>query len=265
MIQYRIYRVSKKDTNMPAGATMVSESASIVANLKTALRTRGVTYSELARRIGLSEPSVKRVLSRGTLTLRRLEQICEAIGTSVSEVVQLLRGPGPERTEMLTLEQEKTLASDLQLFGCYHLVANGRSPREIGTEMRASQRSVQLWLDRLKALGLVARSSKGRTQVTAAVAVNWRPDGPVRRMYEHEVRTEFLQSLFGAEREALHFRSAELSAASCRVLQRKLDRLAAEFRDLADLDATLPGSEKRNVGCLLAMRPWVFSRFARPR
>jgi hypothetical protein len=80
-------------------------------------------------------------------------------------------------------------------------------------------------------------------------------------MYEQQVRAEFLHSLFGADREALHFRSAELSAASCRVLQRKLERLAAEFRDLADLDSGLPSNKKRNVGCLLAMRPWVFSRF----
>ncbi len=244
---------------------MAGDSAKIVANVKAALRTRGVTYAALAKRIGLSEASVKRVLSRGTLSLRRLEQICEAIGTSVPEVVQLLRGSSPERAETLSLEQEKTLAADPKLFACYHLVANGRSSREIEADMRASQRAVHLWLARLKALGLVVQSSKGRAQATTAVAVNWRPDGPMRRMYEREVRAEFLQSLFGTEREALHFRSAELSAASCRVLQRKLDRLAAEFRDLADLDSALPSSEKRNVGCLLAMRPWVFSRFAKPR
>ena len=244
---------------------MAGHSARIVANLKAALKTRGVTYAALAQRIGLSEPTVKRVLSRGTLSLRRLEQICEAIGTGVPEVVQLLQGSTTERAEMLTLEQEKALAADSKLFACYHLVANGRSNREIEADMRVAQRTVQLWLARLKALGLVAPSSKHRTRATATAALKWRPDGPVRRMYEREVRAEFLQSLFGTEREALHFRSAELSTASCRVLQRKLDRLAAEFRDLAELDSTLPSSEKRNVGCLLAMRPWVFSRFAPPR
>lgn len=244
---------------------MGSDAARILANVKAALRTRGVTYAELARRIGLSEPSVKRVLSRGTLSLRRLEQICEAIGSSVADMVQLLREPGVERSDVLTLEQEKALAADPGLFACYHLVANGRGTREIEADLKAAPRTVQQWLARLKALGLVAITPRGRARATAATAVRWRPDGPVRRMYEREVRSEFLHSLFGAEREALHFLSAELSAASCRVLQRKLDRLAAEFRDLAELDSTLPGGEKRNIGCLLAMRPWVFSRFARPR
>jgi transcriptional regulator with XRE-family HTH domain len=242
---------------------VAGDSARIVANVKSALRARGVTYADLALRIGLSEASVKRVLSRGTLSLKRLEQICEAMGTGVPEIVQLTRGSPEELAEMLTLDQEKALAADPKLFACYHLVANGRRNREIEVDLLASSRTVQQWLATLKALGLLAQSSGTRARAKATVAVKWRTDGPVRRMYEREVRDEFLQSLFDAGREALHFRSAELSEASCRILQRKLDRLVAEFRDLADLDGALPSAEKRNVGLLLAMRPWVFSRFVK--
>jgi transcriptional regulator with XRE-family HTH domain len=234
-----------------------------VANVKAVLKLRSVTYAKLAARIGLSEASVKRVLSRGTLSLRRLEQICDAIGTSVPEVVQLLRGSSVERAEMLTLDQEKALAADPKLFVCYHLVANGRSNREIETELRVAPRAVQQWLARLKTLQLVTLTAGARARAKATVAVRWRADGPVHRMYEREVRGEFLQSLFGEQREAMHFHSAELSEASCRILQRKLDRLAADFRDLAELDGTLPSAGKRNVGFLLAMRPWVLSRFVK--
>src|SRR5690606_13591191 len=241
---------------------MAGDSERIVANVKAALKARGVTYAELAKRIGLSETSVKRVLSRGTLSLKRLEQICDAIGASVGEIAQLALGPADRHPEMLTLGQEKALAADPQLFACYHLVANGRSNREIEAAMQASAETVKDWLERLKALGLVTPAA-GRKHAVAAVAVKWRPDGPVRKLYEREVRADFLQSLFRTDRETLDFRFAELSEASYRILQRKLDRLAAEFRDLADLDRTLPSSAKRNVGCLLAMRPWVFSRFGK--
>jgi transcriptional regulator with XRE-family HTH domain len=241
----------------------MDDSARILANVKTALKARGVTYAELARRIGLSEPSVKRVLSRGTLSLRRLEQICTAIGTSIGDLAQFTGGSNSERAETLTIEQEKALATDPTLFACYHLLVNGRSYREIGTDLRVPQRAVLDWLARLKALGLIAQAANNRARPSTTVAVKWRPDGPVRRMYEREVRAEFLQSLFSTDGDSLHFRSAELSPASCRVLQRKLDRLAADFRDLAELDSTLPSAAKRNVGCLLAMRPWVSSWFAK--
>jgi transcriptional regulator with XRE-family HTH domain len=102
---------------------MAGDSARILANVKVALRTRGITYAQLAGRIGLSEASVKRVLSRGTLSLRRLEQICDAIGTSVPEMAQLMRGSSAERVEELTLDQEKALAADPRLLACFHLVA----------------------------------------------------------------------------------------------------------------------------------------------
>lgn len=242
---------------------MTGESARIVGNVKAALKARNITYAELARRIGLSEASVKRVLSRGTLSLQRLERICEAAGIAVAEVVQRGRGTAGEHPQMLTLSQEKALAADPRLFACYHLIANGRDQRGVETNMGVSARTVQGWLARLKALGLVAQPSGKQARATATVAVRWRPDGPVRRMYEREVRAEFLQSLFGAEQEAFDFRVAELSEASCRILQRRLDRLAAEFSDLADLDRSLPARMKRNVGCLLAMRPWVFSRLGK--
>lgn len=242
---------------------MAADSMRIVANVKAALKARGVTYAELAGRIGLSEASVKRVLSRGSISLQRLEKICDAIGTSVAEMVQQGRGTSDGNAEMLTMAQEKVLAADPRLFACYHLIASGRAIRDIESELRAPPRTVLTWLSRLKALGLVTQSVGKNTRAMAPVAVKWRADGPVRRMYEREVRAEFLHALFGAEREAFDFRFAELSEASCRVFQRRLDRLAAEFRDLADLDRSLPSADKRNVGCLLAMRPWVYSRFGR--
>ena len=64
-----------------------------------------------------------------------------------------------------------------------------------------------------------------------------------------------------AAEEVLHFRSAELSDASIRILVRKLEQLARDFAELATLDVGLPAREKKNVAMLAAFRPWVFSMF----
>ena len=75
------------------------------------------------------------------------------------------------------------------------------------------------------------------------------------------MRQEFLQTAFTRSGEALHFLSAELSEASSKVLLRKMERMAGEFRELAELDRTVPVKEKRSTAALLAVRPWVFSMF----
>jgi len=239
-----------------------TESARILASLKRILRARGITYAELGRRIRLSEASVKRVFSRATLSLQRLEQMCEAAAVSIQEVMRLAGESDTDRSEFLTLEQERALAADPMLFACYYLIANGRTGSEVAIELSSDERAVRRLMVRLEALRLIKLRSGLRAQALASTAIAWRPDGPVRQMYERQVRTEFLQSPFTAQGEALHFKSAELSEASQRVFLRKLERLAAEFRDLADLDRMVPSNQKRSVACLMAMRPWVFSMFA---
>ena len=66
----------------------MGETSRIILALKRGLRSRGITYAMLARRISLSEPSVKRILSRGSLSLPRLERICEAAGLSMEEIMR---------------------------------------------------------------------------------------------------------------------------------------------------------------------------------
>jgi hypothetical protein len=114
---------------------------------------------------------------------------------------------------------------------------------------------------RLDALRLIEMRSKLRARARAASVIAWRRDGPLRLLYEKQVRQEFLQAAFTRSGEALHFLSAELSEASSKVLLRKMERMAGEFRDLAELDRTVPAKEKRSIAALLAVRPWVFSMF----
>ena len=57
----------------------MNDARRIVDTLKKLARTRGLTYAELAKRVGLSEASVKRLFSQRTFTLARLAQFCDAL------------------------------------------------------------------------------------------------------------------------------------------------------------------------------------------
>jgi transcriptional regulator with XRE-family HTH domain len=238
-----------------------NEAARIVESLKRLLKSRGVTYATLGQRIGLSEPSVKRIFSRSTLTLTRLQQICHALDASIHEVARLATEHTEGSAEVLSWDQEAALAEDPKLLACLYLLTNGRTARELCTELNADEKQIRRWFTRLHALGLIEMRSNLRARVRTTSAITWRRDGPIRKMYEAQVRDEFLRSTFTDRMEVLHFRTAELSEASYRVLLRKLERLANEFRDFAELDRSLPSREKRSFAVLLASRPWVFSMF----
>ena len=208
----------------------------IISSLKRVMKSRQMTYRELARRIQLSEASVKRIFSRATLTIARLDEICQALEISLRDLIRITEEQSTDEPELLTLEQEKALASDPNLLACFYLLANGRSGREVCVELGVDERAVRRWMVRLDALRLIEMRSKLRARARAASVIAWRRDGPLRLQYEKRVRKEFLQATFSRSGEALHFLSAELSEASSKVLLRKMERMANEFRDLADLD-----------------------------
>ena len=226
----------------------------IINSLKRLMKSRQITYRELGRRIRLSEASVKRIFSRATLTLARLDDICQALEVSLPDLVRITAEQSTDAPELLTLEQEKALASDPNLFACFYLLANGRSGRDVSVELGVDERVVRRWMVRLDALRLIEMRSKLRARARAASVIAWRRDGPLRLLYEKQVRQEFLQASFARTGEALHFLSAELSEASSKVLLRKMELMAGEFRELAELDRTVPVKEKRSVVSIVKNR-----------
>jgi DNA-binding Xre family transcriptional regulator len=240
----------------------VSESAQIIEALKRSLKTRGLTYRDLAAKVGLSEASIKRVFSEETFTLQRLEAICAAIGMSMSELVKITADSREPRAQFLSLEQEQLLASSTRLLACFYLLLNGRSSQEIAARLALSERELRELYVKLDAARLIELLPRLKTRLRVGPVISWRSDGPVHRVYEKQVKAEFLQSEFQAAQEALHFRSAELSEASAKILLRKSEQLAKDFAELAALDVAVPTSEKHNVALLVAFRPWIFSMFS---
>lgn len=238
----------------------MSESAQIIDVLKRNLKSRGLTYRDIAKKVGLSEASIKRIFAEETFTLQRLEKICEAVGITVAELVKSASANEP-RSQYLSIEQEQLLASDPKLLACFYLVLNGHSSDEIISRMDLNERGLRSLYVKLDAVRLIELLPKLKARLRVGPVVTWRMDGPVHKLYEQQVKDEFLQSEFQGACDALHFRSAELSEASAKILLRKLNQLAQEFAEYAALDVNLPSSEKRSVALLLAFRPWVFSMF----
>ena len=238
----------------------MSESNHIIDALKRLLRSKGITYKQLGSKIGLSEASIKRVFADGTFTLHRLESICAAIGITVAELVKSA-AQQESRGEYLTIEQEQLLAVDAKLLACFYLLLNGHSTADVLKRLDLNERSLRTLLVKLDAAHLIELLPKLKVRLRVGPVISWRPNGPVHRLYEKQVKAEFLQSEFQSHYSSLQFRSAELSDASAQLLLRKLQQLTKEFAEYAALDVNLPSKEKRSVAMLLAFRPWVFSMF----
>lgn len=236
----------------------MAEAQRLTEAIKRQLKARGLRYLDLAQALGLSEPSVKRLLSRGGITLERLERICEVLETDFFELARIGRRV-VERPNALTLAQEEELAADPRLLTLFHLLCNDWSAAEVKAEFGLSEVSIVRLLARLDRLKLLELQPENRVRMLVARDFEWRPQGPVMKRWARSAVVEFFRGSFDANDALLRLEVKEFGTASMALFRRRLERVVQEFNELATVDASLPGSKRRGVGLVIGLRPFAFS------
>ena len=239
----------------------MSLTRQITIALKKHLKQKGITYAQLAAHLALSEASVKRLFSESSFTVKRLESICQLLELDFYELAKLARGQS-ELSAELSEAQEAALAANPKLLSVFYLLLNHWQPDEVSQQFEIGAAELVKLLAQLDHLRLIELHPNNRVKLLTHTTLQWRAGGPIRKQYQAQVMEEFLQGEFKTAGESLRFETRELSAASLAVLQRKLTRLAQEYAEMAEIDASLPSTERQGVAMLLAARPWVFSLFS---
>lgn len=242
----------------------MSQVPALIKTLKRELKARGVTYAEIGRQLQLSESSIKRLFSSGSLSVERLESLCEIAGMDFSELV---RKAAEARRGIATLseEQEREVASDPKLLLMAVCVLNYWTVEQIlETYDLSAAECIQL-LARLDRLKLIELLPLNRYRVIVAKEFRWLPRGPIQRFFRKEVQPEFLNSSFSGPGEKLVFRTGMLSPAANAELMKKMDRLLQQFDELHDADTSLALEQRFGSSLLVALRPWELGYFSRLR
>jgi len=242
----------------------MSQTSQLIEHLKRELRRQGLTYAWLAKKLKLSESSVKRMFSKRSFSLTRLEQICGLLGLEISDLVELM---GAERATLTELspEQEAALLAEPKLLLMTYLLINGWQIDDIVENFAIEKRDAQSLLIRLHRARIIELLPLNRVKLLTARNFTWRKDGPIQQFFAGQVQQEFLDSTFTGQLEVLRFVGGMLSQASLVHMQQVIDRIAREFDELSRRDSALPLSERHGCSAVFAIRPWEFSMFAKLR
>src|SRR3990167_9698987 len=101
----------------------MAQTTALIDALKRVLREQGITYADVAQRLELSLPSVKRLFADRQFTVQRLDQVCELAGIEITDLVR--RRQAGKEIHQLEWEQEEELVSDPKLL----IVAGSRSEK----------------------------------------------------------------------------------------------------------------------------------------
>lgn len=238
----------------------MADRALIVSELKRLLREAGLTYRDVARQLGLSLASVKRLFSTGDFSLERVDAICELLGVALREVLERAQERTAPTTQ-LTLTQEQEIVSDLKLLLVTWLVLIRTPFEEIVRGYRLSEREVLRCLIRLDRLKVIELQPGNRVRLLISRHFSWRPGGPVQKYIHQRMLREFLASHFVGAHEEFFFNGGRVSDAALSQLKRALQSAARECAEIIERDRS-GAHDRRGAAFVLALRPWNYSEFA---
>jgi len=236
------------------------QAALLLDVLKKALRERGLTYARVAKGLGLSESSVKRTFSQGTMSLERLERVGALMELEIADLLELTRAAEGRVTE-LTEEVERTLVSDPKLLLVAVLSLNHWTVAAMLKAYSFTEPELVRLLTHLDRLGIIDLLPANRIKVRLAHNFSWRKAGPIQRFFEESVQRQFFDHPFLNRGEIRVMVQGGLSAKSNELLQQRIRKLTEEFDVLVDEDRTLDPALRDGTTLVMAMRPWEYAQF----
>jgi transcriptional regulator with XRE-family HTH domain len=243
---------------------MTTETSQLISTIKRLLKSQGMTYRALAKQLKLSEPSVKRMLASGRLTVDRLECISHVLGYTLAELSKEAQA-GHARLSTLSEKQEREVVSDPKLLIVAVCAINHWTMEEIVDIYKLSAPECLKYLLRLDKLRIIDLLPGNRIRLNVARDFDWLPSGPIRMYFQSKGLNDFLKSDFAHDNETMAFVHGMFTEQALAQIQDELRKLRQRFAQLHEDSLTAPLSKRSGCGLLLALRGWEPADFTKLR
>jgi transcriptional regulator with XRE-family HTH domain len=231
------------------------QATAIVDSLKRQLKAHGITYADLAARIGMSEASVKRMFSQKNFTLQRLDEILQVTGIDFGDVASGVQADSRLITQ-LTYAQEKEIIGDPGLLVVAVSALNQLTLEQMVATYKLTKAEVIKYLVRLDKIRFIELLPQNRVKLLIARTFHWIPNGPIQNYFREQAYADFLASRFDGQEESLQLVNVMLSKTSVALMIKRMKQVAQECSQQHQEDAKLPFADKYAISFLLAARPW---------
>ena len=238
----------------------MAQTTLIIMALKKMLKLHGKTYADVAEHLQLSEASIKRLFAQKSLTLQRLDLICQMMEIEIADLVQQANC-NTQRISELSEADEKALVADVEMLLVTVCVIHNWSLEDILQHYHVSKpRCIQILahLDRMKIIDLLPYN---KIKIKVSPNFKWREHGPLHQFFQKNIETEFFNTRFNHAEEQLIVVNGMLSDESNAIFRRKLERLAREFDEMSKEDNHLSLTQRKGYTSVIAVRNWQYEIF----
>jgi transcriptional regulator with XRE-family HTH domain len=154
----------------------MSQTSKLLSTVKRILKSKGLTYKDISKEIGMSESSIKRLFSEHTFSLKRFEQICDLLEISFYELSKISLNIESTHSVM-SYEQKLILSEKPRLMIFFYLLLNGRAPDSIVRDYKISKQESVKYLLELDKLKLIELHPENKIRFLIQKGMTWLKDG----------------------------------------------------------------------------------------
>ena len=238
----------------------MSTTQDLVAALKAELKAANVTYAELAKELGMSESSIKRIFAKADMPLSRIDDVLRVLKMDFAELARQVVDAQPLRRE-LTLEQEKAVVADKRLLLIAICCMSQWTFEQIISTYTVSEPECIAYLAVLDRLGVIELKPMNRYRLKLAKTFRWRAHGPVMSFFRQHVVGDYFSGGFDGEGEMLMLVHGQIGKSLAGNFAERLQRIGQDFAQQHLADQKLPADQKQPYTLVVGMRSWLFAAF----
>jgi hypothetical protein len=242
----------------------MKQNNKLIDELKIVLKEKDITYKAIALHLELSEGTIKRIFSNYDFTLRRVEEVCSLVDLELFDLLERMKEKELS-TEILPIEHETELVSDIKLLLTAHLLINKWTVHQILSNYEIDRLNMTQLLSKLDTMGIIDYLPGERVRLKISRNFKWINKGPIHQFFNNNIELEFFNCDFTSPGEIKLFVSGMLTKASNTEMQRRIKKLAVSFDDLHKENEQEVLSDKFGTSLVLAMRPWDIELFDKLR
>lgn len=217
----------------------------ITSALKQAFKARGVTYKDVAERIGVSEQTIKRLFREKDCSLSRLNELCDAIDISVYDLMEISRQHSEPATK-LSDQQEEFLRDNPSHFSFLFFLTAEYSLETIKSRYQLSDITVFRYLRDLDKHAFLELSANNQFRLLIEGRILMKLAGPLGEVVRQRNHA-FLEHVCDHDGETGTAFSSSfrlMSADTINALQADFEVLDKKYRKAAYQDSSLLPREK---------------------
>ncbi len=237
---------------------MIDLNIQAMTLIKNKAKSLGLTQKDLAKRLKVSLPTIKRWYSGSTITLESLHSLVTEVGLTLTEVFSSIENSVSENFHY-TKEQELFFSTHPDYLAYFDNILRGLSPTQIQKKFKLTEKKQVLYLSKLDKLKLIEWLPNNKIRLIVKGEPIWETNG----LLAVKQRADIFKSFIEAEkRSGSHFVLHDYLTEDREEITRKIQELL-EFAKRANSRAKfhLDGSNPAGLYISLQNFRWDIDKY----